>query len=51
MYYYMIYPDLKLKTTLTYSTVMQSPDPKLTFLVQTDPSDVGIGVILRPTRK
>ena len=36
----------KLKTTLTSSTVMRNPDPNLTFLVQTDASDVGIGVVL-----
>ena len=37
----------KLKTTLTFlSTVMRNPDPNLTFLVQTDASDVGIGVVL-----
>ena len=36
----------KLKTTLTSSTVMQNLDPNLTFLVQTDASDVGIGVVL-----
>ena len=36
----------KLKTTLTSSNIMRNPDPNLTFLVQTDTSDVGIGVVL-----
>ena len=36
----------KLKATLTSSTVMQNPDPNLTFFVQTDASDVGVGTVL-----
>ena len=36
----------KLKTTLTSSIVMQNPDPNLTFFVQTDASDIGVGAVL-----
>ena len=36
----------KLKTTLTSSTVMGNPDPNLTFFVQTDASDIGVGAVL-----
>ena len=36
----------KLKTILTSSAVMLNPDPNLTFFVQTDASDVGVGAIL-----
>ena len=35
-----------LKTALTSSTVMRNPDPKQTFILQTDASNIGVGAVL-----
>ena len=35
-----------LKTALTYSTLLKNPNSELTFILQTDASNIGVGAIL-----